>query len=82
MAKREKFEEFDVVVRVRGVGLDQTKAADLIEAILSREMDHNGDDWGETNKMSFMVPGSTPLPPESNHEPHSFYPGDDHYGRE
>lgn len=69
------FDEFDIVVRVRGIDLDPKKAADLIEAILSREMDHNADEWGSENRVSFMVPDSTP---GDGDEP-EFYPGDEHY---
>lgn len=70
----ETFKEFKVVVDVRGVNFTQETAETLIEAILSREMDHHGLDWGAENKMSFRVPGLLGKPEHSD-----FYPGDDDY---
>ena len=70
------FQEFDVVVRMRGVRLTQQSATELLAAMLDREMDHGGDDWGTKNKMSLMVPAR-----KWSRQGPWFYPGDDHYER-
>lgn len=71
-----EFQEFQVKVDVRGVGLTQEKADELISAILSREFDHHPE-WGEENKASFRVPGFTARLQDPDDD--GYFPGDDAY---
>lgn len=68
------FAEFTVTIRVRGVGLDQQAAIELVAMILDNAMDHHGDDWGAENRLSLMIPGR-----EGAEDEPRFFPGDDHY---
>ena len=69
-----KYEEFDIIVRMRGIDLTPQSATELLASILDRVMDHEGDDWGSENRMSLMIPGR-----EGAEDEPRFYPGDDHY---